>query len=90
MKTMIHILLVFFFWLPYCMQPLMSQQTGITPGRPEDFKPFIYKHTTEELKKFTKKHIQMAEKAVEEMDEVIFNGPYKASFGSLTTHPTPD
>ena len=90
MKITIHLLLVIFFWMNYSIQPLMSQQTRTAPERPENFEPYIYKHTTEELKKFTKQHVKRAAKDLEEMDQVIFEGPYKASFASLSEHPTPE
>ena len=86
MKCMVYFFPVIFFRL----QQLMSQQTGFVPGRLENLEPFIYNHTTEELKKLTKKHVLMVGKVVEEMEEIIFNGPYKASFGSLTIHPAPE
>jgi len=60
------------------------------PGRPENFKPFIYKSSTFQLKKFTKQHLKNAAVDLEDMDKVIFNGPYKASFASLSEHTTPE
>lgn len=72
------------------VQKVSAQDTQGVPQRPEDFKPFIYKHSTPALKKYTKNHLKKATEAVESMDEMIFKGPYKSSFASLSAHQTPD
>ena len=90
MKTAINFMLIVFFRLMLWGQPLMSQHTQTAPVRPENHKPYIYKHTTEELKKFTKQHVKSAAKDLKDMDKVIFDGPYKASFASLSEHATPE
>ncbi len=69
---------------------LLSQQKTEAPSRPENFEPYIYKYTTQELTKYTDDLIAKAEQALAEMDEVIHNGPYKATFTSLSNHETPE
>jgi len=90
MKTTINFMIIVFIGLLICDKPLMSQDTRTAPSRPENYKPYIYKSSTSELKKYTKQHVKRAAKDREAMDQVIFEGPYKASFASLTEHATPD
>ena len=77
-------------WFACDFGSINAQNGGIIPQRPENYEPYIYKYSTKKLKKFTPKHIKKAAVAVEQMDEVIFNGPYKASFTSLSEHQTPE
>ena len=52
---------------------------------------FIYKHNTQQLNQlFTDQNLEMARKARHEMDSVIYNGPYKASYESVALHKTPE
>ncbi len=76
--------------LLFIVEVSQGQKTQTIPERPENFKPYIYKHSTSQLKKFTKQHVKNAAKDLEEMDKVIFDGPYKASYASLSEHATPE
>jgi len=67
-----------------------GQNTQTIPERPKNYKPYIYEQSTYQLKKYTKQHIENAQQALEDMDKVIFDGPYKASFASLNEHATPE
>jgi len=67
---------------------VLSQNKANPPTRPDNFKPFVFKHTTFQLKDLTKQLVQNAKRAIDEMEHVVFEGPYKASFASLSKHPT--
>ena len=71
-------------------QLLFAQTRVNIPKRPKNFKPYIYKYSTSQLTQFTKQHVENAKQAREDMDKVIFEGPYKASFASLSNHSTPE
>ena len=66
--------------------------TIMSQAYPQDgHEKFIYKHNIRELHRlYAEKHIENARKASREMDSVIFNGPYKANYESLSLHPTPE
>ena len=71
-------------------QLALSQEGTLRPERPDNFEPYIFKHSSSQLKKFTKQHVKRAGEDIEAMDKVIFEGPYKASFASLSGHATPE
>ncbi|MFW5645427.1 MAG: alpha-L-fucosidase [Bacteroidota bacterium] len=53
--------------------------------------PFIFKYSTEELRQnYSKIQEERAQRAIREMDSVIFHGKYKEDFASLYEHPTPE
>ena len=54
-------------------------------------KKFVYKQKTQQLyQMFTKQQIEKAKQSRMEMDSVIYNGPYKANYASLSLHQTPE
>lgn len=61
------------------------------PKRPDNFKPYKYKHTIEQLhKKYSKKMLKAARKEMAELEKMNEKGKYKGELESLDTHPTPD
>lgn len=61
------------------------------PKRPENFKPFRYKYSIEELyENFSEDLMARAEQDRKAMAQVIDNGPYNATMNSLTTHEVPE
>jgi len=55
------------------------------------YEKFIYKQKTHQLYQlYSEKHLEKARKSWKEMDSVIYNGPYKASYESLSLHQTPE
>ncbi len=52
---------------------------------------FIYKPKIHQLYQlFSEQHLEKAKKSCIEMDSVIYNGPYKANYESLSLHQTPE
>jgi len=90
MKTTINIMIIVFIGLLICEKPLMSQDNRTAPSRPENYKPYIYKSSTSELKKYTKQHVKRAGQELAEMGQIISRGPFSASFESLSGHTTPE
>lgn len=77
------ILILSFLGLSFAQDP--------QPKRPENFKPYKYKHSIEQLhKKYSKKMLKAARKEMVELEKVNENGKYKGELESLDTHPTPN
>jgi len=56
----------------------------------DNYKPYEYKYSTEQLKKITKQHVKRASQELAEMNRIISQGPFSASFESLSGHATPE
>lgn len=52
--------------------------------------PYNYTYTIEELKQFSGQHLKNATRELENMYQVISDGPYKVSYKSLGEHNTPE
>ena len=64
-----------------------------SPGhrRPEDFKPFHYRLTTEQLmQNYSARQMQRADAEFREMSKVNEKGPWKPTFESLDNHGAPE
>lgn len=63
----------------------------LQPKRPDNYKPYRYKRSIEDLKKKESgEMIKAARKEMTAFRKVIESGPYKATLESLDQHPTPE
>jgi alpha-L-fucosidase len=68
-----------------------STHEPLSYQRPDDFKPFVYKYSTEQLRdKFSARMMKRAEKEWREIEAVNAKGPYKPTYESLSSHPVPE
>lgn len=92
MKEWITFLIIFPLLL-FCSTPKSEAQssTEVQPKRPEDFVPFAYEYTIEELyHQFSDDMIERAEKDLLDMARTNRNGPYQPTWTSLDDHMVPE
>jgi alpha-L-fucosidase len=83
---------LFLLLMPGCNQAPSSEDTDQKqPRRPENFEPFHYKYTIEELyENFSEDMMERAAVDVQKLREVNEEGPYKGTVESLGEHPIPE
>ncbi|MEM9674560.1 MAG: alpha-L-fucosidase [Bacteroidota bacterium] len=81
---------ILLLFLTFCPSLVIAQDGLKAPQRPDNFQPYIYEKSTQQLKKDTKEHLKRAAQEMADMEKVIYDGPYKATFASLSNHHTPE
>jgi len=72
----------------FCLR-LQAQEKQ--PVRPSDYKPFKYQYTIEELSKlYSFQIMEKSKKSIDEMQDVIKQGPFKTDFDKLDRHRMPE
>ncbi len=71
--------------------PFQSFTQDVQPKRPDNFKPYTYKYSIEQLhQKFSQKMIQSAGNEMADLKKTNEKGRYKGTLQSLDTHLTPE